>query len=262
MKDKILLFIPAYNCENQIKRVLLSISSDIANSISEILIVENRGNDSTLAMACQYAREIKYCPVTIIQNDENYSLGGSHKVAFKYCLDNNFEYIIVLHGDDQGKINDIMPIIMSKDYRHYDALLGARFAKDSKLIGYSKFRIYGNLVLNKLLSICAKYEVLDMGSGLNMYSRKVLKDNSFMHFPNDLTFNISLLLHLIKEKYSILFFPLTWREEDQISNAKIFRQSLKIFKLALEFVYNKNCLYKRNDRTLYTWKSIQRNEEQ
>ena len=50
-------------------------------------------------------------PIKVLKNRENYGLGGSHKVAFNYAIENNFDYIIVLHGDDQGSISDMIPVL-------------------------------------------------------------------------------------------------------------------------------------------------------
>ena len=107
MKDKILLFIPAYNCENQIQRVLKQLDEQILKYIDKVLIINNRSTDSTEEKAISYIKENKLNDkISVLRNAENYGLGGSHKVAFKYAIDNNYDYVIVLHGDDQGNISD------------------------------------------------------------------------------------------------------------------------------------------------------------
>lgn len=55
-------------------------------------------------------------PVTLLRNDENYGLGGSHKVAFDYALNNAYDYVVVLHGDDQGSIANLLPYLRSREY--------------------------------------------------------------------------------------------------------------------------------------------------
>lgn len=88
-------------------RVLRSITPEISSLFTEIVVIENRSPDRTVDSAIQGLKEITNCKTTLLQNDENYSLGGSHKVAFNYMLDHDYDYIIVLHGDDQGDVNDI-----------------------------------------------------------------------------------------------------------------------------------------------------------
>lgn len=260
--EKIMLFIPAYNCEKQVLRVLRSITTDISKRFAEIVVVENRATDGTLRAAELGLSEIKNCKTTLLQNNENYSLGGSHKVAFNYMLEKGYDYLVVLHGDDQGDIRDILPIIDSGEYHDYDALLGSRFEKESKLIGYSKFRILGNIILNIVLSILTATRITDMGSGLNMYSSAFLSSKFYTLYPNDLTFNIYSLFYGIWKKSKFKFFPLSWKESDQVSNAKMFRQARNILKLAFEFSLNKEILRKDfvNGKKQYTSKIIYQNK--
>ncbi len=51
--DKILVFIPAYNCENQIIRVLEQFDSEVLEYISEIIVVNNRSTDNTEMMVAE-----------------------------------------------------------------------------------------------------------------------------------------------------------------------------------------------------------------
>ena len=152
--NKILLFTPMYNCEKQITRVLGQMTKEMGNYITEWIVVNNRSTDNGEQAVIDYLNTHDMpIKVTLLRNEENYGLGGSHKVAFQYAIRNGFDYIIVLHGDDQGRLSDFMPLIESKKYENYDCCLGARFMKGSKLIGYNKIRIWGNYGFNFLFSI-------------------------------------------------------------------------------------------------------------
>ena len=48
-----------------------------------------------------------------------------------------------------------------------------------------------------------------------------------------------LLIYGVYSKSSFKFFPLTWREEDQVSNAKFMKQSMEIFKIVFRYKFNK-----------------------
>jgi glycosyltransferase involved in cell wall biosynthesis len=225
---KTLLFIPGYNCEQQIKRVFNQLDGPILNYLDEIIFVNNLSQDHSEEVAIEYAKSHPMLPLKILRNANNYGLGGSHKVAFSYGIKNNFDYIIVLHGDDQGDIQDMMPILKSKQYEAYDCCLGARFHKDSKIKGYSRFRTFGNRVYNFLFSLVVGYKVKDLGSGLNMYATKMLKNEFYIHFPNNLTFNYCMILATNYYSHRVCFFPISWREEDQVSNVKMMNQAFKV----------------------------------
>lgn len=243
MQAKIMVFIPAYRCEEQIGRVLAQFTPEVAAYFSEIVVVENRSPDQTLQRAKEGLAKIIGCKTTLLQNQANYSLGGSHKVAFNYCIEQEYDYMVVLHGDDQGSITDLLPQLRAKKHEQFDSLLGARFMSGSKLPGYSWFRTFGNYVFNTMVSLATLTWIYDMGSGLNMYKASFLKSRFYMNFPDDLTFNVYMLYYSVWKKSSLRFFPLTWREDDQVSNAKIFKQAMRILGLTKDYVLNKDKLF-------------------
>lgn len=228
MKEKILLFIPSYNCEKQIIRVLRQLDSVALKYFYEIIIVNNRSTDNTEAVAKIWMQQHRQISAKVLRNDENYGLGGSHKVAFQYAIDKEFDYIIVLHGDDQGDIHDILPVLENKVYQKYDCCLGARFMKGSKLIGYSKFRTFGNRVYNLLFSLICGFKVKDLGSGLNLYHVEMLKNKFYLKFPDNLMFNYCMVMAVQYYNQKAFFFPISWREDDQVSNVKLFNQAKRV----------------------------------
>lgn len=228
-----------YNCEKQIRRVLAQIDDKVKKYLSEIIIVNNKSTDNGENVAIEYCEEHKELPIKILRNDANYGLGGSHKVAFQYALDNNFDYVITLHGDDQGDISNILPYLENNEYQKYDCFLGARFMKGSKLKGYSKFRTFGNYVYDFLFTLGSGYKIYDLGSGLNMYNTEILKDKFYLKYKDNLIFNYCMIMGSAYYKHSVKFFPILWREDDQISNVKMVNQAIVVLKLLASFVLNK-----------------------
>ena len=238
--DKILLFIPMYNCEKQIVRVLKQLTDEVCSYITEVIIVNNRSTDHGEAVVQSYLSENPLpMKVSLLRNDDNYGLGGSHKVAFQYAVDHGFDYVIVLHGDDQGDISNILPYLRSKEYAKYDCFLGARFMKGSQLQGYSKFRTFGNHVYNILFSIGCGYRIYDLGSGLNMYKTHILKNKFYLKYKDNLIFNYCMVMGSAFFKHKIKFFPIIWREDDQVSNVKMVSQAVTVLKLLGQFMINR-----------------------
>ncbi len=244
---KTLVFIPMYNCEKQITRVLSQFDEEVLKYISEIIVVNNRSTDRGEEAVLGFKKEHPVVPVKLLRNRENYGLGGSHKVAFNYAIKNGFDYVIVLHGDDQGDIHDLVPYLADKTAYGYDSFLGSRFEKGSKLVNYSGFRIFGNRVFNVFATVMTGRRITDLGSGLNMYRTEYLKDGFYMYFSNTLSYNVFMLLYGAYSKSKFAFFPLTWREEDQVSNAKFFKQSVEISKLLFKYRFNKKKTFAKTE---------------
>jgi glycosyltransferase involved in cell wall biosynthesis len=237
--DKVLLFIPCYNCENQITRVLEKVSA-YSDYFNEILIVNNISTDHTEQVAISTIKQLTIGNAKVVRNHSNYGLGGSHKAAFNYAIENNFDYVVVLHGDDQGNLSDIMAQLKNDKHKQNDCLLGARFMSGSKLVGYSKFRTFGNFVYNLLFSVVVRFPVKDLGSGLNCYDVKMLKNKFYIKFPDNLTFNYCMVMAIQYHQQKFIFFPIQWSEDDQVSNVKLFSQARLVLEMLWHYLIDRS----------------------
>lgn len=88
MQPNTLIFVPVFNCERQIIRVLKALQSVPDSVASQILVVDNLSSDQTVAAVHRAISERKMGPAIVLkENGANLGLGGSHKVAFKYAAD-------------------------------------------------------------------------------------------------------------------------------------------------------------------------------
>lgn len=250
MADKILVFVPSYNCASQIGRVLAQFQGPIAKLVEEVLVLDNGSKDGTVDLAIQNAGVAEVRRVTVARNQANYNLGGSHKSAYAYAQEQGFTHVITLHGDDQGDIRDIEPVLTRGDHNRYDACMGARFTRGAKLNGYSRFRIFGNYTFNLIFSLAARRRITDMGSGLNLLGRRAFSDPAILRLPDDLFFNPYLLLDMIGRGNRVAFFPISWREDDQVSNVKMASQAMKTLGAAKEFAFARRRFGTRDYRTV------------
>jgi glycosyltransferase involved in cell wall biosynthesis len=246
-KHNILLFIPVYNCSNQVERLVTKLSHLDLTVIEEIIFVDNLSSDNTLQSIILATQNINN-KVSIFQNKVNVSLGGSLKNAFLYSIANSFDYVAILHGDDQAEPKNLLTVINDLNYYNFDLNIGSRFKPGSKLIGYSPIRNIGNRLMNIMASLITLSRINDLIAGINMFKVDFLKTVPFLEFPNDLTFDAHLLLASIKRKGKINYFNITWTESDQISNAKIFKQGVKILKILINYynpksIINKTIIY-------------------
>jgi len=260
MTDRILVFVPCYNCEGQIGRVLTQFHGAVATLIDEILVLDNGSRDATVDRAIIGAENAQVSRVTIARNRENYNLGGSHKAAYRYATEHGFSHVVTLHGDDQGNICDLLPVLERGDHRRLDACMGARFARGAQLKGYSAHRILGNRVFNLLFSAASLRWIEDLGSGLNILARAAFADPALLRLPDDLHFNPYLLLDMIDRQQRVGFFPISWREDDQVSNVKMMSQAFETLGAAVDFAVRRthfrNSDYRRVRHRNYAFDEI------
>jgi glycosyltransferase involved in cell wall biosynthesis len=264
MTDRILVFIPCYNCERQIRRVLEQFRDLPPGTFEEILVLDNGSRDETIRVATDALSTINGCRVVVARNRENYSLGGSHKSTFAYARTERFTHVIVLHGDDQGRIEDVLPLLASGAHRTHDACLGARFLPSSRTKGYSRFRRLGNRVFNLIFSVALRRRVADLGSGLNVFGESLFPEEVSGRLPDDLYFNPYLLVTMVDRGMRIMFFPISWREDDQVSNVRMASQALRTLGAAREYVMKRHFLrtgeHRRVPRETYAFDVIARHD--
>ena len=92
-KSRILLFIPAYNCEKQIVRVLGSLDAEVMKYISEVIVVNNRSTDGTEAILQETGVNYLSFPV-------NLGIGGGVQAGYQYARENGYDIAIQFDGDD------------------------------------------------------------------------------------------------------------------------------------------------------------------
>ncbi|WP_051684160.1 glycosyltransferase family 2 protein [Blastococcus sp. URHD0036] len=229
--QKVVVAIPAYNCAPQIGRVLDEIPDEVAARVQEIWVIDNRSTDDTLERALEYQRSGRLPNLRVFRNRQNNSLGGTHKVAFEHARAAGMTHVVILHGDNQAK-SDELALLLDHAQAHPETqtVLGSRFSRHSQLAGYDAKRVWGNRVLNGVYSVVTLRSLQDLGSGLNLFALRDLDPATYLRFANQLTFNYELILDLVRRKVRFAYLPISWREEDQVSNARnwnIFRTALR-----------------------------------
>lgn len=220
---KVLVGIPAYNCEKQIGRVLAGFNGPLLDRVEKVIVIDNQSKDGTIEAAKAAIAKIGSPKIEVWRNDNNYNLGGSHKVAFLAGEKMGVDYVAIVHGDDQADTPELNRLIEAAHANPTaDAILGSRFMRGSQLRGYDWKRIAGNRTLNLAYTTLIGTRVRDLGSGLNLFKLTGLSDHHYLGFADALTFNFDLLLDYYRKHAKLVYVPITWSEEDQVSNARNF----------------------------------------
>ena len=243
MEPRYLLAIPCYNCAPQISRVLEKITPELEARVEEVMVVNNRSTDDLEQVVLGYIATGKLPKLHLYRNNENYSLGGSHKVAFLHAEEINATHTIILHGDDQADPADLPNMMKLVESGACTTVLGSRFNRKSKLKGYDWKRIFGNRVLNIVYTVVTLRHVEDLGSGLNIFAVADMDKNRYLNFADRLTFNFELLLDLIDRGVDFLYCPITWREEDQVSNARNFNVAWTAFRNVMKWRFARKSFF-------------------
>ena len=73
---------------------------------------------------------------------------------------------------------------------------------------------------------------------IKLYCAKfICKKFYCLKYPDNLTFNCYMLLASDYYKQKINFFPISWREEDQVSNVKMISQAIQTLSLIIKYFF-------------------------
>ena len=179
MKKKLLILIPSYNVEKFLHSLLTSIPFKKLEKFDvEVLIINDASNDKTQSIAEKYKSGNKnFLKITILSNKENQGYGDVQKIGYKYALKNNFDYVIMLHGDGQYAPEKIPEFISSLLSSNADAVFGSRMinSKDALKGGMPMYKFIGNKVLTFIQNLIIGSKISEFHSGYRSYKVEVLK---------------------------------------------------------------------------------------
>ena len=243
------------------RKVLESFSSETLNQIDEIVAVDNHSHDDTL----QVLKEIQQGDsdvakhLIIIQNNQNYGLGGSQKIAYRYFEERNNDYFMIIHGDNQTNGNYAANTFLQhlKESTDVDLFLSSRFTEQSDISGYNQMRVLGNQFFNFVTNVLAGVCISDAGAGVMMVKTSILKQFPYWELTNGPQFNPQLnILYYSDHNIKIKEVPIIWSDSEESSSISVLNYCLTLFKILIFYRVNKSLL-RRSGSQLFNSQNTQ-----
>ncbi len=116
---EILVFIPAYNEENNLKKVL----EDLISNNYSILVVDDGSTDETYNI-------VSKMPVSVIRHSDNKGYEKALSSGLAYALEHDYTYAISFDADGQMFVEDIEKFFTLAKERDADIVIGERKIKN------------------------------------------------------------------------------------------------------------------------------------
>ena len=237
IKEKILIFIPAYNVEKKITKVLNKIPKIVFNKYNiKILVIEDNSSDKTLSVIKKVIKKkgdkIK---IYLIANKKNKGYGGVQKIAFNYAIKKNFKYVVMLHGDNQYPANKILLLIKPLLTNKYDAVFGSRMINSINALkgGMPLYKYLGNIALTFFQNLVLSSNLSEFHSGYRSYKVSSLKKIKFRNNTNDFHFDTEIIIQFLKNNLKIKEIAMPTHYGDEISHLKSIPYGLNIVRSTL-----------------------------
>ena len=201
----LLIIMPAYNEEQNIREVLKQLSVPEIKEIADVLVMNDASSDSTNWI-------VKKHGFKLVTNVFNLGYGSAIQLGYKYAIRRKYKYIIQMDADGQHDVCNI-PVLYDilrtpgENGEYPDIVLGSRFMEGSsdfpvsicKRVAYSLFRL--------CIRAATKRRISDPTTGLQgLSSRAALYYSKFGNFDNKYP-DANMLIQMLLLGYEVVEVP-------------------------------------------------------
>ena len=231
MENKVLIFSATYNEAENIKDFLTYI--DELNLDVDILVVDDNSPDKTWEIIKEYSKNRKN--IHLIIRNKKEGLDTAHKLAYEYCISNNYEFLITMDADlshDPKKI----PIFI-KELKTNAFVIGSRYMNGGKcdMEGLRLFLSYcGNKFIKFIFNIdCNEFTTSYRGFNLIKLKNFTLEEVSSSGY----SFFMETVYLIHNKGFFIKQIPIYFKDRkkgvSKIPKIEMFRTLINVFKLKL-----------------------------
>ncbi len=203
---RLLIFVVAYNAEATIEKVLTRIPRSLHTHEVEVLIIDDSSQD-----------------------------GGNQKLGYRYAIDNNFDFVALIHGDGQYAPEKLPQLLAPLVRGQADAVLGSRMIDKWAALrgGMPLYKWIGNQILTTIQNRMLRMNLSEFHSGYRLYSTKALAQIPFEKNTNDFHFDTEIIIQFALKGLRIVELPIPTFYGDEICHVNGLKYAGNIFKTTL-----------------------------
>ena len=226
---KLGILVVAYNAESTIERTLSRIPQNFADKISSVLISDDASIDSTHSKAQEFAKNSNL-PIKIAVQKTNLGYGGNQKFGYKWAIENDLDYIILLHADGQYAPEFLPEIFETLVTSNVAGVFGSRMINKKNALkgGMPLYKWIGNQILSNLQNILAHQSFSEWHSGYRAYKVSALRKINFDKLSNGFRFDTQIILEILRQDEKIVEIEIPTFYGDEISHVNGFIYALEI----------------------------------
>ena len=180
---KILLIIPAYNEEKNIRSVIDDIREHFPET--DILVIDDGSADATGKAAQRLGAAVITLPF-------NLGIGAAMQAGYRYAEMNGYDIAVQFDGDGQHRADQLKELLRPLENGEADISVGSRFINKG-FYAAEVTRLIAIKVLSRAISLLVGQKITDPTSGFRAVNRKVIRFFSCC-YPDDYPEPESLVL--------------------------------------------------------------------
>ena len=235
-KQRVLIFVVAYNAERTIQEVIRRIPSVLSRYDTELLIIDDSSGDQTFDQAHHLERTgaVPF-PLTVLHNPVNQGYGGNQKIGFHYAIENGFDIVALVHGDGQYKPECLPELLTPLIDHEADVVFGSRMMTRFAALqgGMPLYKYVGNRILTVIQNRLLHSSLTEFHCGYRLYSVEALKRIPFDRNTNDFHFDTEIIIQLYRARQIIKELPIPTYYGDEICHVNGLKYAWNVIKATL-----------------------------
>ncbi|HOK41443.1 MAG TPA: glycosyltransferase family 2 protein [bacterium] len=197
---KIISIIPAYNEEGK----LIKVVQKVPEYIDCILVIDDGSTDKCI-------EELKGTRAIIIKHTERKMIGAAIRTGIKYAIENKFDIITVLSGNDKDNPKELDKLLDKIIDEDYEFIQGSRYLSGGEYGKMPLHRFLFTKMYSKLVSIITGTKITDSTNGFRAYKTSIFDNKEINIEQNWLneTLEYYLLIKVLQLKLSVAEVPVT-----------------------------------------------------
>lgn len=199
-KQKVIVFLPAYNEEESIAKVISGIPRDFHPMVEvEALIIDDGSKDKTVDEAKAAGAE------HIVRHGINRGLGAAVRTGLKESYSRGADIAVMIDADGEYPAAEIPELIQPILDGKADYTMGSRFLGTIK--GMKLHRRLGNYCFTILQCLLLRKLIFDGQSGMRAFSRQAAEHAEIIH---DYNYAQVLTLNLVRKGFRVQEVPINY----------------------------------------------------
>ncbi|MFZ3588383.1 glycosyltransferase family 2 protein [Bacillus sp. DJP31] len=199
-KQKVIVFLPAFNEEESIGKVISNIPRDFHPFVEvKVLVIDDGSTDRTIQIAKEAGADFIY------SMERNSGLGAAVRQGLLQCNQYNADIAVMIDADNEYPATKIPGLLKPIFDGEADYTMGSRFL--GTINGMKLHRRIGNYCFTFLQSILLRKWIHDGQSGMRAFSKQAIKHAEIIH---DYNYAQVLTLNLVRKGFRVLEVPIPY----------------------------------------------------
>jgi glycosyltransferase involved in cell wall biosynthesis len=205
-----IVVMPALNAAKTLELIVDSIPRDV---VDEVILVDDRSTDETVAIA-------RRLNVSVVWHPHNVGYGGNQKTCYLEALQRDADIVVMLHPDGQYEPELIPKLIEPILAGEADLVLGSRMLVPgaAREAGMPLYKRIANRFLTTVENRVLETQLTDLHTGYRAYSRRLLLTVPFLRNSLDFSFDSEMLMQASHFGFRIVEVPARTRYFQEASS--------------------------------------------